>query len=460
MKIRTQILLAVAVISTVITLGFATLVSRRIEARGNELAYRSALENARLISLIAARGFDRTGASFDAAVRYLSGRRGLFSFGADSMRVQLFDSKAVVRFDSSADASQPLGPGPDVMAALAGETYQEPVPIGGSAVAAAVPLRRDLLEGEVVGVVRVVEPAVGIAHILRSIAPEITALAIVAVLLAVVAAIIAGRSISAPLERLDAAARRIAAGERGAALPQVSNLEVATLTASYEDMRRELEDKRRIESMITDLSHELKNPIAAVHALAEALEDGALADPGAGPRLVAQVKASAGRLEAILADVLALARLEAQGLAREGKIEPDLLIKETVDSLAPLCREREVVVDTELRAPRTMRGDRVWLVRALANLLANAVENSPRGGRVRLAAHEADGKLQISITNAGEIPSALRGRLFERFATRRPEGTGLGLAIARSVAEAHGGNLTLAQPGPPEVELRLQLPTG
>ncbi|MHB8879780.1 MAG: ATP-binding protein, partial [Myxococcaceae bacterium] len=58
----------------------------------------------------------------------------------------------------------------------------------------------------------------------------------------------------------------------------------------------------------------------------------------------------------------------------------------------------------------------------------------------------------------GEVPAAVRDRLFERFVTRSPQGTGLGLAIARSVAEAHGGALALLEPGPPQVVLRLRLP--
>jgi two-component system sensor histidine kinase CreC len=287
------------------------------------------------------------------------------------------------------------------------------------------------------------------------------AAALLCMVLVLVGAYAAGRSIGLPITRLTLAARKIAGGDRSLPFPPPRGLEVRALTESYEEMRRELEDKRHIERMTQDLSHELKNPIASVRALAEALEDGGLADAAAGPRLVKQIQGAAARLEAILADVLVLARLEARGLNPRRPVELRRLVAECVDALAPRCAERQVEVTVE-QAPGsvdTLEADSSWLARAVTNLILNAVENSPPGAQVQVALSSAGPVRELLVSNPGEVPAAVKDRLFERFVTRRQEGTGLGLAIARSVAEAHRGSLWLDEAGPPQVRLRLKLPS-
>jgi signal transduction histidine kinase len=86
--------------------------------------------------------------------------------------------------------------------------------------------------------------------------------------------------------------------------------------------------------------------------------------------------------------------------------------------------------------------------RALDNLILNAIQNTPAGGRIVVDALRRQDKLLLSVTDSGAgVSEEMRDRLFEPFATARSEGTGLGLAIVREIARAHRGEARLAHTG-------------
>ncbi len=107
----------------------------------------------------------------------------------------------------------------------------------------------------------------------------------------------------------------------------------------------------------------------------------------------------------------------------------------------------------------SVRGDEGLLVSLLENLLKNALEASPQGGRVELRAQTGNGSLTLAIRNAGTVPEDILPRFFEKYATSgKKHGTGLGTYSARLVARAHGGELTLDTGEPGHTTLRLTLP--
>ncbi len=231
------------------------------------------------------------------------------------------------------------------------------------------------------------------------------------------------------------------------------------MTLAIESMRRELEGRPFVEAFAADLSHELKNPVAAIRASAEVLADGALEEPEEAARFVGRIQESVARIERLLGDLLSLARIEARGVEQAPRVDLDSLLREasaraaerggSVDLLAPERPERPEV-----------RGDAAWLGRALDNLLDNARAHGRPTGPTRLELRREVSDWVISVRNPGEVSALVAPRMFRRFVTSRADrgGSGLGLAIVRAVADAHRGSVECAALGPPEVEFLLRLP--
>jgi two-component system, OmpR family, sensor histidine kinase CreC len=288
--------------------------------------------------------------------------------------------------------------------------------------------------------------------------PKVVLLGLLLVGGSAVAAGILGRALGDPIRHLTETATRIAAGQRAAAFPEPRGREARELTLAFEGMRRELADLGRIEEYTTLLSHELKNPTASIRALAEVLRDGALADPVAAGQFVDRILESSAQIQAILDDLLALARLDSRGLDSRDLVRLDELVATALREVAGRAETRAVRIQHQAVQPIRLRCDAKWLSRAVANLLDNAVVHTPPGGVVTVASNRQDGFVQLSVANPSPgLPPYLREHLFERFVSGRREGTGLGLALVRRVAEAHSGEARLLACGPPEVVIGVSL---
>jgi len=281
-----------------------------------------------------------------------------------------------------------------------------------------------------------------VVQLLTELGPKITFLVALLGVAAAGAAFALGRGVAVPLERLTRSAEAIARGERHGALPDPVGREVRLLTAAFESMRRALEERHEMERFVADLSHELKNPVSAIRAATEVLLEGAAEEPESRDRFLSRIEEASLRLQRLLQDLLALARLEARGVEPSREIVSlDELIRQGIEGQSPNLEAKAIRVETELQPIRLM-GDAHWIRRALDNLLSNAIRYSPREATITLEL-QIDGEfaaLRIHDRGPG-IADGRRIEVFERFVTDRQEAnqTGLGLAIVRSVAELHGG---------------------
>jgi signal transduction histidine kinase len=279
-----------------------------------------------------------------------------------------------------------------------------------------------------------------------------------------------GRAIAKPIESLTHAASRIAHGERQAVLPPPFGREVRTLTAAVESMRRELEGRHLAERLAVDLSHELKNPVAAIRASAEVLADGALEEPETARRFIGRILEATQRVLALCNNLLMLTRLQARGVVAE-PVDVGDLVQRSVDAHAAQAQKRGVRLRIEQSGAAMVHGDSVWLRRALDNLVDNALAFSvslpaaagelPPRLEVQVLLRLTDKQVRVEVCNHGRgIAPEIRDRLFERFVTTRRDdgGSGLGLAIVAAVAEQHGGSVEVLAYGPPETRLALVLP--
>ena len=201
--------------------------------------------------------------------------------------------------------------------------------------------------------------------------------------------------------------------------------------------------------MTAGIAHEIRNPIAAMRLKAE---NALAATPERQGIALHAIVGQIDRLEGLVRSLLALVQpMTLQPVAVDLPAWLDQRAAEARAKAIERGVEVEVVLPGELRdGPGARESDRpvfdpVHLARAVDNLLDNAVRHAARGGRVVLAARQvaqARRTLAIRIDDDGPgVAQALRGQLFEPFATGRADGTGLGLALAREVALAHGGEL-------------------
>jgi two-component system phosphate regulon sensor histidine kinase PhoR len=211
---------------------------------------------------------------------------------------------------------------------------------------------------------------------------------------------------------------------------------------------------RRLERVrqdfVANVSHEFKTPLTAIQGFAETLLGGALEDPDHNRRFLEIIRDHAERLAALTNDLLKLARIEA------GQLEVDLgpvNLLEVVERCAEVtllkASQKQIALETDVPPGLPpVRGDASLLREVIQNLLDNAVQYTPAGGRIKVTAAAGPREATISVEDTGiGIPLADQERIFERFyrvdagRSREAGGTGLGLSIAKHIVEVHGGHL-------------------
>jgi two-component system phosphate regulon sensor histidine kinase PhoR len=233
----------------------------------------------------------------------------------------------------------------------------------------------------------------------------------------------------------------------------------AVATALPEQRRllvlQDISELRRAEvarrDFVANVSHELRTPVAALKALVETLEGGAIEDAVEGPRFLNRMHVEVDGLAQLVTELLDLARAEA------GRLELDLapcraddLVHEAAARAAPTARQADLRLD--VAAPED--DDTLWVCadsrrmgQVLANLLGNAIKFTPPGGQVEAGVTRRGDRIEIWVSDSGVgIEPEHLPRVFERFYKTDPSrvagtGTGLGLAIAKHLVLAHGGQI-------------------
>jgi two-component system phosphate regulon sensor histidine kinase PhoR len=199
---------------------------------------------------------------------------------------------------------------------------------------------------------------------------------------------------------------------------------------------------------VANVSHELRTPLTAVRGYVEALME-----ESANPtqrKFLEVIERHAGRMERLVRDLLRLARLDAQQETVEpSRCDVESLFRSVVGDLAARIEHQKVGIDIHV-APDAcvLQVDPIKLHDALRNLVENAVNYSPEGGRIELAARVEGQWVALRVADDGPgLPESELNRVFERFyrvdksRSRDPGGTGLGLSIVKHLVELHGGQV-------------------
>jgi signal transduction histidine kinase len=223
---------------------------------------------------------------------------------------------------------------------------------------------------------------------------------------------------------------------------------------------------QRQRTFIADASHELKTPLTLIRADAEVLSRG-LTDPD-HRQLANDLLAETDRMNALLSDLLTLARLDAGKLAVEQRpFDLAAAIAETAERFGVRAVAEEVRLKVDAPDKLFAHGDPERTAQILAALLDNALRFTPSGGAVEIAARAQDGRVEASVADTGPgISPEHLPHVFDRFyrveaaRTRAGGGTGLGLAIARELARAQGGELAVGNGQNGGASFTLRLPAG
>lgn len=255
----------------------------------------------------------------------------------------------------------------------------------------------------------------------------------------------------APLRAMKARAQAITGQQLDTQMPVASvPPEMADLAESLNAMLRRLqEDFRKLSEFSSDLAHELRTPISNLLTETQV----AIAQPRSADEyrdILASNAEEFQRLARTVSDMLFLAKAE-HGLVLPSREQ--IAIEDEVAALLEfydaLAEEKDIRLQQS--GSGQLLGDRLMLRRALSNLLSNALRHAPAGSMVTVSIARQDDGSTVRVCNAGHcIPPEQLPRLFDRFFRADParvagesDGAGLGLAITRSIAEVHGGRISV-----------------
>ncbi|MBI4716014.1 MAG: HAMP domain-containing protein, partial [Nitrospirae bacterium] len=317
-----------------------------------------------------------------------------------------------------------------------------------------------------------VEAGAGFLSLLRALREQMFFIALIGILVTVTLSLLFSRSLISPIRRLVGVMGRVSESGTFETLPLERKDEIGYLGERFNEMVVTLAEKDQtmrtlyaaekeraeiIHRISAGLAHEIRNPLGALTGYVELLERRLAAltgGPGFAPdenvpRLLEGMQEEVRILNKILTDFLTFAR---EPRLQTEKVTLPPLLQRVVDAAVPSGSGSAIRVDycVEDGLPE-IQADPLALRKAFLNILLNAAQAMPKGGRMEIEARSSpsptDGSegVEVTFSDTGVgIPPDDQDRIFHPFFTTKDEGTGLGLAISRKIVEEHGGTITLS----------------
>ena len=312
-----------------------------------------------------------------------------------------------------------------------------------------------VLSGEqVIGVVRLSHPKSHLDEVVRSRVLGILGAGGISLGAAVLAAVLIGLTITRPVARLRRATERLGRGDFEArADDSTGPREIRELARSFNAMSGRLglmvEGQR---SFAGAVSHQLRTPLTALRLRLEHAEDAVGRDDVTASEALEASRAEADRLQEMIEQLLALARLEG-ATAKTVEVDAVRVVRDRVEMWGPLADEQEVSVRTVVPESAHCAVVDGGLEQIVDNYLDNAISVAPRGSGILVEVSVDDGHVCIDVVDGGPgLTDEQRALAFDRFwrgpARTGEKGSGLGLAVVRQLAAASGGEAELlGEPG-------------
>ncbi len=295
---------------------------------------------------------------------------------------------------------------------------------------------------------------------------------LVGVLFAVLLAWLIARSVARPLQRMAGAAEAIAQGEYEQQLPLEGPEEVVRVAESFNSMSAQVAATRQAQrDFVANVSHDLKTPVTSIQGWSQALLDGTAVSPEDQAQAANIIYSEAERMGRLVAQLLDLAKIESGQL----KLHCTMLDLAEVctavqQNLMPRAQASQIHLTFAAEPAPLIWGDYDRLVQVVSNLVENALNHTPAGGRVHLALRPYDDKaveLTVEDSGKGMSPEQLE-RIFERFyqvdrSRARDEagrsGTGVGLPIVQELVLLHNGRIQVRSQEGKGSQFIVRLPT-
>jgi two-component system OmpR family sensor kinase/two-component system sensor histidine kinase BaeS len=270
------------------------------------------------------------------------------------------------------------------------------------------------------------------------------------------------RRMARPMGDLMEAADRVSAGDYAARVGERGPRELRRLARSFNAMTARLEaNEGQRQTLLADVAHELRTPLSVIQGNVEGMLDGLYAPDRMHLEPVLEETRIMSRL---LEDLQTLSTAEAGALRLHPEtVAPEELVADAVSAFGSRAGGKGVSL-TQLVPPGlpSLEVDPVRIGEVLSNLLQNALRHTPTGGSVSVSAERVDGdRVAFTVEDSGPgIPAEVLPHVFDRFVKAADSGgAGLGLAIARSLVEAHGGEISAQSDPGRGTRMRFVLPS-
>jgi two-component system sensor histidine kinase CreC len=454
MSRRSRVFLGVIVVYIAAVALLLARVSLDLDPRYRESAEESLVDTAHLLATLLERqaysGILQT-EELERTLQHLS-KRTLSAqiFSVEKTRVDLHvyvtDSSGTVVFDSSGrDTGKDYRGWRDVHLTLGGQygartTLADPNDADSAVMYVGAPIREQLTPGgptAIVGMVAVGKPMSAFSPFIANAREKLAIVGVIAVASFAVLLLMVTVWLMRPFGLITDlwAAMRARRGATGVA---------HSLRSAFADVRDALAGRSYVDEYVAALTHEIKSPLAAIRGAAELLREPL--PENARLRFTGNIEEQVRRAQDLVERMLELSSLERRRMPPpRDPVSLSQLADAVRDELVPLALQRGVELFIDVDPALTVAGDRFLLQRAVANLVLNAIEFSPRESAVTIDAQDVRGRVELTVRDRGAgVPDYARDRVFEKFySLARPDtgkkGTGLGLAFVREVATLHGG---------------------